>query len=192
MARPALLIVDVQRDFCPGGALPAAGADLILAALNQHIKQARERGLPIYASRDWHPEITNHFKAYGGPWPVHCVQNSEGASFHPELKLPPNAIVVSKGDDPERPGYSAFEGKTYEGRMLLDDLRRRGVDCVYVAGLTTEYCVKQTVLDARKAGLRVNVLIDAIAPIEAQPGDADRAMAEMKAAGAELNDVLVP
>jgi nicotinamidase/pyrazinamidase len=184
--RDALLIVDVQRDFCAGGALEAPDADEIVPALNRHIADASARGTTIYASRDWHPVVTKHFKAYGGEWPPHCVQNSRGAEFHPALRLPRDAIVVSKGDDPARPGYSAFDGRTVEGRLLLDDLRARGITSVAVAGLTTDYCVKETVQDALRAGLHVTVLTDAIAGINVQPGDADRALAEMERGGATL------
>lgn len=184
--RPALLIVDVQRDFCPGGALAAPAGDRIVPALNRHVAEAHGRGLPIYASRDWHPDVTNHFKAYGGPWPVHCVQGSPGAEFHPDLDLPSRAIVVSKGQTPDHPGYSAFEGVTPHGTSLLDDLRRKRVDRLYVGGIATEYCVKQSVLDALHAGFRVTVLRDAVAGIDARPGDADRALAEMAGAGADI------
>jgi nicotinamidase/pyrazinamidase len=185
-SRAALLVVDVQRDFCPGGALPAPGCLRIIAPLNAYLARARALGMPVYASRDWHPAVTTHFKAYGGPWPPHCVQGTEGAEFHPSLELPGDTIVVSKGDDPERPGYSAFEGRTPDGRSLADDLRRRGIAHLYVAGLTTDYCVRQTVLDGLAAGLHVTVLTDAVAAIDARPGDGERALAEMSAKGAAL------
>src|SRR5215831_3157043 len=102
--RGALIVVDVQRDFCPGGALPAAASGRIIPAVNAFLAEARSRGMPIYASRDWHPPVTKHFKPYGGEWPPHCVQGSPGAEFHPDLELPSDTIVVSKGEDPERPG----------------------------------------------------------------------------------------
>ena len=183
----ALLVVDVQRDFCPGGALPAEGGDRIIPAVNRYLAEAHDLEVPVYASRDWHPAKTTHFKPYGGEWPPHCVQDTGGAQFHPRLHLQPDAIVISKGDDPGRPGYSAFEGRTPDGQPLLADLRSRRIESVYVAGLTTEYCVKQTVLDALQAGLHVVVLTDAIAGIDAHPGDADRALTEMSTAGAELS-----
>jgi nicotinamidase/pyrazinamidase len=183
----ALLVVDVQRDFCPGGALAAPGGDHIVPAINGYVAQAEKLGMPIYASRDWHPPVTTHFKEYGGEWPPHCVQGSEGAAFHPQLRLPGNAIVISKGVDPQRPGYSALDGRTPEGRPFLDDLRDGGIDTLYVTGIATDYCVKQTTLDALRAGLQVTVLTDAIASIDAQPGDADRALSEMAGAGAQLS-----
>ncbi len=182
--RSALVIVDVQNDFCPGGALAAPEGDRIVPALNRYIEEARASGIPIYASRDWHPAVTTHFIAYGGPWPPHCVAGTTGADFHPALKLPADAIVISKGDDPDKPGYSAFDGRTAAGRRLLDDLRARGIGSLSVAGLTAEYCVKQTVLDALHAGLQVDVLDDAVGGLNAAPGDAERAVADMTAAGA--------
>jgi nicotinamidase/pyrazinamidase len=184
--RSALLIVDVQNDFCPGGALPAPGGDRVVPALNRYIGQAVERGMPIYASRDWHPPVTTHFKAYGGLWPPHCVQGSHGADFHPALELPPATIVVTKGDDPTREGYSSFDGRTADGRSLAEDLRSHHVDTVYIGGLTTEYCVKQTALDAIREHFTARVLADAISGIEAHPGDSERALAEVSAAGAQV------
>ncbi len=185
-ASSALLLVDIQRDFCPGGALAVPDGDRIVPVVNRYIGDAVEHGLRIYASRDWHPATTSHFKAYGGEWPPHCVQGSEGAQFHPALTLPASAIVITKGDDPRRPGYSAFDGRTPDGTPLVDDLRLRGIERVYVAGLATDYCVRASVLDARKAGLPVIVLRDAIAGIDVQPGDAERALHEMRRAGAEF------
>jgi nicotinamidase/pyrazinamidase len=187
---PALLVVDVQRDFCPGGALAVPDGDRILPVINAHLAEARELGIPIYASRDWHPAVTSHFKAYGGEWPPHCVQDSPGAEFHPRLELPRSAIVISKGEDPARAGYSAFDGRTEEGRPFKDDLRDRHVDTLYVAGLATDYCVRQTVLDAVRAGFHVAVLADAIAGIDARPGDTARALAEMEGAGAHMTTTL--
>jgi len=182
----ALIVVDVQVDFCPGGALAAPGGHRIVPAVNRYIAEARRLGMPVYASRDWHPAVTTHFKAYGGEWPPHCVQNTEGARFHPDLELPPDTIVISKGEDPERAGYSAFDGRTPDGRPLLTDLHDRRIEIIYVAGLTAEYCVKQTMVDALKAGLRAVALTDAIAGINAQPGDADRALDEIRKAGGEF------
>ena len=185
-ADEALLIVDVQQDFCPGGALAAPGGDAIVPAVNRHIEEARRRSLPVYASRDWHPEVTRHFTQYGGTWPVHCVQDTPGASFHAALQLPADTIVISKGDDPDQHGYSAFEGHTAAGTRLLDDLRARGIRRLYVAGIATDYCVRATVLDGLQAGLQVNVLRDAITGIDMRPGDTDAALNEMTRAGAQI------
>ncbi len=186
--KSALLIVDVQNDFCPGGALPAPGGDRIIPALNRHLAEARERDMPVYASRDWHPAVTTHFKEHGGEWPPHCVQGSAGAQFHADLKLPADAVVISKGDDPARAGYSAFDGHTAQGRTLLSELRDRQVTQLYVAGIATDYCVMATALDALQAGLQVRILSDAIAGIDARPGDADRALEELSRAGARIVD----
>ena len=188
--RAALLVVDIQKDFCAGGALAAPGGVEIIPAVNRHVAAASTRGMPVYATRDWHPVRTTHFKEYGGNWPPHCVQGTTGAQFHPALKLPPDAIIVNKGDDPERHGYSAFEGHTSEGKTLLDDLRARHITRVYVAGIATDYCVRQSALDALRAGLEVRVLPDAIAGIDVRPGDARRALDEISAAGAELVSTL--
>jgi nicotinamidase/pyrazinamidase len=184
--RSALLVVDIQKDFCAGGALPAPGGADIIPAVNRHLVDARSREMPVYATRDWHPPSTSHFKEYGGVWPPHCVQGTAGAQFHPELKLPPDAIVVNKGDDPQRHGYSAFDGHTSTGKALLDDLRDRHVTRVYLMGIATDYCVRESALDALRAGLEVRVLADSIAGIDARPGDAQRALDEISAAGARI------
>jgi nicotinamidase/pyrazinamidase len=182
----ALLIVDVQNDFCPGGALPVSEGARVVPALNRHIADALSRGWPIYASRDWHPNVTRHFREHGGEWPPHCIQNSDGAAFRDDLELPASAIVISKGQEANSHGYSAFEGQTPEGRSLLSDLQQREIAHLYVGGLATDYCVKHSVLDALRAGLTVTVLDDAIAGVEVQPGDSARAIAEMREAGAEV------
>jgi nicotinamidase/pyrazinamidase len=179
----ALLVIDVQNDFCTGGSLAVPGNEGVVAALNRHIAHARSN-MPIYASRDWHPAHTTHFKDFGGQWPIHCVQDSPGAQFHPDLQLPPDAIVVSKGERDDAPGYSAFDGRTPEGAMLHEDLRRQGITRLIVGGLATDYCVRATVLDALQRGFDVTVLDDAIAGVDVQAGDADRARDEMRAQGA--------
>ena len=186
----ALVVVDVQRDFCPGGALAAPDGDRIVPIINRYLNDAASKGMPVFATRDWHPRVTSHFKAYGGEWPPHCVQNSPGAAFHPDLKLPPDAIVINKGDDDDQPGYSAFDGHTVEGQALIAALRHRRIDRLFVAGIATDYCVLKTVLDARHAGLDVVVLDDAVAGIDVNPGDVDRAFEEMKSAGAKTGRAL--
>lgn len=183
--RSALLIVDVQNDFCPGGALPVPGGDQVVPALNRYLANAAGR-MPIYASRDWHPATTTHFKPYGGEWPIHCVQGTAGARFHPDLQLPVSTTVITKGEASDKPGYSAFEGHTADGKTFLADLQDRHINHLYVGGLATDYCVSGSVLDALRAGLRVTVLEDAIAGVEVQPGDSERAIAEMREAGAEI------
>jgi nicotinamidase/pyrazinamidase len=180
----ALLIVDVQNDFCTGGALAVPNSDHVVAALNRYIDEAVSRRVPVYASRDWHRATTTHFKPYGGEWPVHCVQETSGAQFHPDLRLPSDTVVVTKGEGADSAGYSAFEGRTADGVPLADDLRRRGVTHLYVAGLATDYCVKQSVLGALGEGLDVTVLEDAIAGVDLTPGDSTRAVDEMRRQGA--------
>jgi nicotinamidase/pyrazinamidase len=180
----ALLVVDVQNDFCEGGALAVPGAARAIEAANRHLDEAVRSGLTVYASRDWHPPTTRHFRDYGGEWPVHCVQGTWGASFHDALRLPVSTVIVTKGEQADGPGYSAFEGHTPGGRPLLADLRSRGIDHVYVAGLATDYCVKASVLDALEEGFEVTVLEDAIAGVDLKTGDSARALGEMRERGA--------
>lgn len=182
--KDALLIVDLQNDFCPGGALAVPEGDRVVPVLNEYIAHFERRGLPVFASRDWHPVETRHFEASGGPWPPHCVAGSEGADFHPELELPPSATVVSKGTDPADDGYSAFEGETEGGASLAAALERQGVERLFVGGLATDYCVQSSVLDAAGRGLRPVLLLDAIRGIDVEPGDQARALDEMLRAGA--------
>ena len=125
--KAALVIVDVQNDFCPGGALPVADGDKVVAVLNRHIGKFDRVGLPIFATRDWHPARTRHFNTDGGPWPPHCVQGTEGGKFHPDLALPKTAVVVSKGMSPEADSYSGFEATDAEGVGLAERLRGLGV-----------------------------------------------------------------
>jgi nicotinamidase/pyrazinamidase len=183
----ALLLVDVQNDFCPGGALAVPDGDRVIPVLNRAIERFASEGRPVYASRDWHPADTTHFREFGGPWPPHCVAASSGAQFHPQLRLPADAIVISKGQDRNDDGYSAFEGTTDRGRTLVEDLRARGISELYVGGLATDYCVRATVLDARKAGFPVTVLTDGIAGIARE--DAARALDDMRAAGASMASI---
>jgi nicotinamidase/pyrazinamidase len=180
----ALLIVDVQNDFCPGGALPVPEGDRVVPVLNEYAERFARAGQPVFASRDWHPEVTRHFKAQGGPWPPHCVARSEGAAFHPQLKLPRDASVLTKGTDPEDDGYSAFEAADAQGRDLAGVLDQQHVDSLYVGGLATEYCVRASVLDGLENGLDVVVLLDAVRGIDVHTGDVARALDEMLRAGA--------
>ena len=179
-AKRALLVVDVQNDFCPGGTLAVRHGDEVVEPLNHLIDEFLERGDPVYKSRDWHPPVTKHFAAYGGTWPVHCVQNTKGAAFHPALRDDPRIIVVSKGLG-DTDCYSAFDETD-----LAAQLRQQGVEEVVVGGLTTDYCVKNTVLDALKNGFKVKAVTDAMRAVELHPGDGERALEEMRAAGAEI------
>jgi nicotinamidase/pyrazinamidase len=182
----ALLIVDVQNDFCPGGALAVPEGDLVVPVLNQYLERAHAAGIPIFASRDWHPEQTTHFKPYGGAWPPHCIQNTPGAAFHPDLRLPPEAVVASKGMQPGDEGYSMFGAELPDGRNLLATLREAGITRVHVGGLATDYCVRATALDALAENFDVRLLADAIRAVNVNPGDGERALAELRKAGVEM------
>ena len=189
---PALLIVDVQNDFCPGGALPVPHGEAIVPVANKYIEFFKKKNLPVLASRDWHPSRTTHFKRYGGLWPAHCVQNSKGAAFHPHLKLSKNITIISKGMDPEKDSYSAFQGFTEKGQPLLEYLKLLKVKEIFVCGLATDYCVKSTALDAVKHGFKVNLLVDAMKGVNLHPQDSQKAVEEMLAAGVQattLNEV---
>jgi nicotinamidase/pyrazinamidase len=181
--RTALLIVDVQNDFCAGGALAVPDGDAVVNPLNAVAAAAAWRGVRVYASRDWHPADTTHFKARGGVWPVHCVAGSAGADFHPRLVLPTSTVIIDKGDTSGADGYSAFEGHAADGRTLEEDLVSHGITHLVVGGLATDYCVKASALDARNAGLRVTLLEDAVRGVDMQQGDAARALDTMRAAG---------
>lgn len=179
--RAALIIVDVQNDFCPGGALPVSAGDSVVPILNRYIEAFSKSDAPIYATRDWHPEKHVSFKERGGPWPPHCVQGTEGAAFHPRLALPKNVTILSKGTDPNQEAYSGFQGTD-----LAERLRRQAVGRVFVGGLATDYCVKNTVLDALNEGFETVLLEDASRGVNVQPRDSERAKEEMKKAGASV------
>ncbi len=179
----ALLIVDVQNDFCPGGALAVPGGDEVVSVLNSYINIFSQNGLPVIASRDWHPQKTIHFRESGGGWPKHCLAGTPGAEFHPDLELPQNVIIISKGLSSQAEGYSVFDGESEDGRVFLDLLRKLGVGQLYVGGLATDFCVKHTVIDALKLGFKVNLLTDAIKGVD--PENAKAAEVEMLAKGAK-------
>lgn len=185
MKKSALVIVDVQNDFCPGGALAIKNGDAVVPALNGYIGRFKAAGLPVYATRDWHPEKTIHFREYGGRWPAHCVKWTGGAQFHPGLKLPDGVVIITKGDGPDEDSYSAFDGKDHGGRTFAEALNGNGINHLYVGGLATDYCVRQTVLDALKEGLGVTVLLDAVRGVDASPGDSRQAVDEMIEKGAD-------
>jgi nicotinamidase/pyrazinamidase len=186
--RTALIVVDVQNDFCGGGALPVPDGDAVVPVLNSYIAIFVAVGAPVFMTRDWHPADHSSFAAQGGPWPPHCVQNTGGAAFHPKLAMPEGARVVSAGYLPEAEGYSGFEGTD-----LAEQLRALSVRRLLVGGLATDYCVKSTVIEALSKGFEVHVLVDAVRGVEVQPGDSRRAMEEMRSHGArelELRDLL--
>jgi nicotinamidase/pyrazinamidase len=176
----ALIVVDVQNDFCPGGTLAVAHGNEVIAPLNALIDEFLENGEPVYESRDWHPAQTKHFEAYGGTWPVHCVQNTKGAEFHPKLRQDPRITVVSKGLG-DTDCYSAFDETD-----LTSQLKQQGVEEVWVGGLATDYCVKNTVLDALKNGFEVKAIENAMRAVELNPGDGELALQQMLEAGADV------
>lgn len=173
----ALLVIDVQKDFCPGGALPIAGGDEVVPVLNRWLAAAREKGVPVYASRDWHPRRHLSFKEQGGQWPVHCLQDSGGAAFHPDLALPSEAVLVTKGVRFDQDQNSAFDQTG-----LAAQLRRDGVQRLWIGGLAQDVCVLATVLDARREGFDVLVLEQAVRPVTREGGR--QAKEKMEKAGA--------
>ncbi len=177
----ALIVVDVQRDFLPGGSLGVPGGDRIIPVLNDYITLFTRRNLPVIATRDWHPPDHCSFQAQGGPWPVHCVQETQGAAFPDALKLPGEVIVISKGTRPERDAYSGFEDTALHERLQQMQAQR-----LFIGGLATDYCVQATVLDACALGYAVFLLADAVAAVNVHPDDDVRALDKMKAAGARL------
>ena len=179
--RPALVVVDVQVDFCPGGALAVEDADQVVPGLNAAIEAFARLGLPMFFTRDWHPPNHISFRSRGGIWPRHCVQGTPGAKFHPDLRVPTGATVFSKGDDPANEAYSGFQGTGLEGAM-----KSLGVEEMYIGGLTFDYCVMESALDARRAGFSVVVLEDCVKAVNARPGDEARALATMKDAGVKF------
>ena len=178
--KTALILVDVQNDFCPGGALPVPEGDQVIPVLNRYIERFRSVGAPVFATRDWHPPGHVSFKERGGIWPAHCVQDTAGAAFHPGLELPKGAEGISKGTEPDKEAYSGFQGTDF-----ADRLRKKGVSTIVVGGLATDYCVKSTVIDAEREGFAVYFLEDASRGVDVHPGDVERAVAEMKKAGAK-------
>lgn len=173
----AVLVIDVQNDFCPGGALPVAGGDAVVPVLNRWLAAARRKGIPVYVSRDWHPAGHISFAARGGRWPDHCLQDTPGAGFHPALDLPEGAVKISKGVRFDKDQYSAFDDTGLAVRLRAD-----GVRCIWVGGLAEDVCVEATVLDGCAAGFEVHVIQDAVRPITSEGGE--RARERMRAAGA--------
>ena len=177
----ALLVVDVQNDFLSGGSLAVPHGDEVVPVLNRCLALFSKKELPIYASRDWHPNDHCSFHAQGGPWPPHCIADTHGAEFAADLDLPADAVIISKADTPEKDAYSAF-GDTELGLCLKAvDVRR-----LFVGGLATDYCVLNTVKDALALGYGVVLVADAVRAVEAKPGDGEKAMMEMRALGAQV------
>lgn len=176
----ALIIVDLQNDFLPGGSLGVPQGDEVVAPIQQLIDLYQAHGLPVYASRDWHPEGHCSFTAQGGPWPVHCIAGSNGAAFSSAIPLEQFATIISKATTIEKDAYSAFNGTDLAAAM-----RARGIERVAVCGLATDYCVLNTARDALTEGFATLLVLDAIRAVNVHPGDGDRAIAEMQAAGAQ-------
>jgi nicotinamidase/pyrazinamidase len=173
----ALIVVDVQNDFCPGGALAVPDGDAVVEPVNR-----LAASMPfVVATRDWHPPDHSSFAPQGGPWPVHCVHDTQGAELHPGVRRDQIDAVVDKGQTRDQDGYSGFEETKLE-RLLRD----HGIETVHVVGLALDVCVKATALDARRAGWNVIVHRDATRPVEVQPGDGERAVQELREAGAEV------
>ncbi|WP_305822147.1 nicotinamidase [Massilia brevitalea] len=186
----ALLVIDMQYDFLPGGSLGVPEGDQVLAPVNEAMARFAALGLPVYASRDWHPENHISFAERGGPWPPHCVAETRGAAFSDELALPADTVIISKADSADADAYSAFNGTA-----LADHLRQHGVTRVFVCGLATDYCVLNTALDARTEGFDTVILPEAMRAVNVQPQDGERAIAQMREAGvstatlAELGEI---
>lgn len=180
----ALLIVDVQRDFLPGGAMTISGSELILPRLNACMAKFVSRGLPVFASRDWHPQNHRSFVSQGGPWPPHCIQGSPGAQWADGLWLPENLVAVSKGQEADALGSSAFDATD-----LTQRLRRAGVHRLFMGGLATDTCILHTARDALAQGWEVVVLGDAVAPLDMRIGDGLRALQVIQREGGEVAEV---
>ncbi len=174
-----LLIVDVQNDFCPSGALPIAGGDQVVPILNVWIDAAQKKGVPVYVSRDWHPMRHVSFDTQGGQWPPHCIEDTPGAAFHQDLKLPETAVKITKGVRLDQDQNSAFDQTGLETQLRRDQITR-----LWVGGLACDVCVRATVLDARAAGFEVNVLLAATRPVTPEGGK--NAANQMKQAGAHI------
>ena len=183
MSKIALIVVDVQQDFCSGGALAVPDGDAVVAPINDLVEKFQADGNPIYLTRDWHPADHSSFSDQGGLWPAHCVAGTTGAEFHPDLQVGEGMILISKATEREGDAYSGFEGTDLGSQFLTD-----GISEVLVCGLATDYCVKATALDAVKAGLVTTVLTDAMRGVDVQPGDSQRAVDELQAAGVRLAD----
>lgn len=179
-AKDALIVVDMQNDFMPWGALPVPDGDKVVPRLNRYIETFSSKGLPVYFTRDWHPKEHISFEGHGGVWPPHCVQDTEGAKFHKDLIIPvDNKFIISKGTSKDFDAYSGFQGT-----LLNELLKERAVRRVFVGGVATDYCVKNTVLGALNLGYSVLLLLDGIKGVDVNPGDSDRAVEEMMIKGA--------
>jgi Amidases related to nicotinamidase len=176
--RSALLIVDLQNDFLPGGALGVAEGNQAALACRRYLDAFIAHGRPVFLSRDWHPVTHCSFKKQNGPWPDHCVAETPGAQFAAILNIPHNATIISKGTTADKDAYSAFDGTDLDAQ-----LKKANIVHLYIGGLATDYCVRASALDARRLGYEVTLLTDAIAAVNVAPGDGERAIKEMQGAG---------
>lgn len=196
--RACLVVVDVQNDFCPGGALAVPGGDQVVPVLNRWAREFAGAGLPVAYTLDWHPSAHRSFLAHGGTWPAHCIQYTPGAAFHPGLDTlgldergcsSQDTAVFKKGFLPGREAYSGFDGRLDgdpDRPSLGEWLASKGVTGIYVGGLATDYCVRATALDGLKRGFRVTVMKDGVRAVDVRPGDGQRALEEMVRSGAEI------
>ena len=180
----ALIVIDVQNDFCPRGALAVATGAQVAAAMTRAAAAFADNGAKVYATRDWHPAGHASFIEQGGPWPPHCVQGTVGAEPHPDLSLPGDAIVIHKGASIDKDAYSGFVDSGLEDQLKAADITR-----LFVGGLATDYCVLNTVVDALDLGFETHVLTDAIGAVDAEPNDGLRALHLMEASGARLSTI---
>ncbi len=178
--KDGLIAVDVQNDFCSGGALPVEGGDEIAKSISELSMKFRAKGGRVYATQDWHPEGHSSFEESNGPWPAHCVQSTKGAEFHPDLRLPIGTSIIRKGVAKSEDALSGFEGTNLE-----EQLTRSGIRRVFVAGLTTDYCVLNTVLDAARRGFETYVLTDLVRATDPEADAGEKAIALMKEGGAK-------
>jgi nicotinamidase/pyrazinamidase len=176
-----LIVVDIQRDFCPGGALPVPQGDTIIDVVNRIIQVAEQSQSTIVYTRDWHPENHLSFKEFGGIWPPHCVQWTPGAEFHPSLYLSEKGIIVSKGTHPEFEAYSGFQGT-----QLHEILQSRKINRLFIVGLATDYCVKETALDALRYKYETYVVEDAVRGVNVHPEDSEKALQTIMENGGKI------
>ncbi len=178
-AKPALIVVDLQRDFCPGGALPVRDGDSVIEPINSLVDLFHEKGLPVLYTRDWHPKDHMSFKPNGGIWPPHAIRGTPGAQFPPTLHVPRGAAIIDKATRRDGEAYSGFQGTD-----LAERLRRDGVGELYIVGLATDYCVKNTVADGIAAGFRLRVVADCVKGVNLKRTDSATAFRSMKGKGA--------
>jgi nicotinamidase/pyrazinamidase len=181
MARLALVVVDVQQDFCLGGSLAVRRGDEVVPKLNEVIEAFEKANLPIFFTRDWHPPNHCSFRSQGGAWPPHCVMGTAGAEFHHSLKIPPGSTIISKGSDPDLEAYSGFQGTD-----LAEQLNRRHVKELFLGGLATDYCVKESSFDAIRCGFTVNVMKDCVRGVNLRRNDSALALHAMAEKGVRL------